>query len=52
MKAQLRAAEEESDALPKEIHDIKTALDRETAELQRQESGQYPFHYPVLVHPP
>lgn len=46
LQSELREAEKECKALPKEIQEIKTALDRETAELQRQESGwPSPFIY-------
>lgn len=52
--SELRAAEEECEALPKELHEIKTALDKETAELQRQESGEHlhiaPWYLDIL-HP-
>ncbi len=49
LHSELRAAEEECEALPKELQEIKAALARETAELQRQESGDL-MHMCKQVH--
>ena len=54
LHSDLRAAEEECEALPKELQEIKTALDKETAELQRQESGEHLHFSPMklgILHP-